>query len=128
MIRILLAEDMHMIRGALAARRRRLTNGQDAWSARCGESRTPGAERGTGKRAGGNTGTAPCADSTGPFYRSALYALLARINAYLVRWIRRKYKWLAGLRKAVECMQGIAKRYPRLLAQWQWTTEASVAW
>jgi RNA-directed DNA polymerase len=64
----------------------------------------------------------------GRFYRSALYPLLARINAYLVRWIRRKYKRLAGLRKAVECMQGIAKRYPRLFAQWRWVTEASVAW
>ncbi|MFD8220001.1 group II intron maturase-specific domain-containing protein [Streptomyces sp. NPDC059697] len=64
----------------------------------------------------------------GRFYRSALYPLLARINAYLVRWIRRKYKRLAGLRKAIECMRGIAKRYPRLFAQWKWTTEASIAW
>ncbi|MFI2351761.1 hypothetical protein ACH492_33095 [Streptomyces sp. NPDC019443] len=54
--------------------------------------------------------------------------LLARINAYLVRWIHRKYKRLAGLRKAIECMRGIAKRYPRLFAQWKWTTEASIAW
>ena len=64
----------------------------------------------------------------GRFYRSALYPLLARINAYLVRWIRRKYKRLAGLRKAVECMQGIAKRYPRLFAHWKIATEAAVAW
>ena len=28
----------------------------------------------------------------GAFYRSALYPLLARINAYLVRWIRKKYR------------------------------------
>ncbi|WP_424863190.1 group II intron maturase-specific domain-containing protein [Streptomyces sp. MMS24-I29] len=47
----------------------------------------------------------------GRFYRSALYPLLARINAYLARWIRRKYKRLARLRKAlarlrkaIECM------------------------
>ena len=32
----------------------------------------------------------------GRFYRSALYPLLARINAYLVRWIRKKYKRLRG--------------------------------
>ena len=37
----------------------RLTSGQDTWSARCGESRTPGAGGACGKRAGGNTGTAP---------------------------------------------------------------------
>src|SRR5699024_9234589 len=28
----------------------------------------------------------------GAFYRSALYSLLARINGYLMRWIRRKYR------------------------------------
>jgi hypothetical protein len=26
----------------------------------------------------------------GAFYRSALYPLLARINAYLMRWLRKK--------------------------------------
>jgi hypothetical protein len=26
------------------------------------------------------------------FYRSELYPLLSRINAYLMRWIRKKYK------------------------------------
>ena len=30
----------------------------------------------------------------GAFYRSALYPLLSRINAYLMRWIRKKYKRL----------------------------------
>jgi len=37
----------------------RLTSGQDTWSARCGESRTPGAGGACGKRTGGNTSTAP---------------------------------------------------------------------
>ena len=36
----------------------------------------------------------------GQFYRSALNPLLARINAYLVRWIRKKYKRLQGSKKA----------------------------
>ena len=27
----------------------------------------------------------------GAFYRSALYSLLTRINAYLMRWVRNKY-------------------------------------
>ena len=30
----------------------------------------------------------------GAFYRSALYPLLGRINAYLMRWLRKKYKRL----------------------------------
>ena len=37
----------------------RLTSGQDTWSARCGENRTPGAGGARGKRTGGNTSTAP---------------------------------------------------------------------
>ena len=35
----------------------------------------------------------------GAFYRSALYPLLSRINAYLMRWIRKKYKRLRAARK-----------------------------
>ncbi len=38
---------------------RRLTSGKDTWSARCGESRTPGAGGGSRETTGGNTGTAP---------------------------------------------------------------------
>jgi hypothetical protein len=64
----------------------------------------------------------------GRFYRSALYPLLARINAYLVQWLRKKYRRLAGLKKALRAMAGAAKRYPRLFAHWQWTTSASLTW
>ncbi|MFG1955629.1 group II intron reverse transcriptase/maturase [Micromonospora sp. NPDC048830] len=64
----------------------------------------------------------------GRFYRSAMSPLLMRINAYLVRWIRRKYKRLAALKKAIQKMQEIAKRYPRMFAQWKWTGTASSAW
>ena len=42
----------------------------------------------------------------GAFYRSALYPLLARINAYLVRWIRKKYKRLQGKKKALAVLAG----------------------
>ena len=35
----------------------------------------------------------------GAFYRSALYPLLTRINAYLMRWLRKKYKRLRGRKK-----------------------------
>jgi len=56
----------------------------------------------------------------GAFYRSALKPLLQRINSYLVRWIRRKYKRLAGFNKAKRCFQGITQRDPRMFAHWQW--------
>ena len=36
----------------------------------------------------------------GAFYRSALYPLLQRINAYLMRWIRKKYERLRAINKA----------------------------
>jgi RNA-directed DNA polymerase len=52
---------------------------------------------------------------------------LGRINAYLVRWIRDKYKRLRQRRKAVECMHGIAVRYPRMFTHWKWVTAASLA-
>ncbi|WP_425824732.1 group II intron reverse transcriptase/maturase [Streptomyces fractus] len=37
----------------------------------------------------------------GRYYRSAMYPLLRRINAYLVRWLREKYKHLRAVRKAI---------------------------
>jgi RNA-directed DNA polymerase len=64
----------------------------------------------------------------GRFYRSALYPLLARINAYLVRWIRKKYKRLHGLRKALQCLRRITLGYPRMFAHWTWVTAAACAW
>ncbi len=45
--------------GTVGRRHRQLTSGQDTWSARCGESRTAGAEGGLRETTGGNTGTAP---------------------------------------------------------------------
>ena len=64
----------------------------------------------------------------GRFYRWELDPLLRRINAYLVRWIRQKYKRLAALRKAIAKMQEIAQRYPRLFAHWRCTTTAVSVW
>ncbi|MCC2280717.1 hypothetical protein LKL35_35805 [Streptomyces sp. ET3-23] len=50
---------------------------------------------------------------------------MMRINAYLVRWIRQKYKRLAAKRKAIAKMQEIAQRYPRMFAHWLLTPTAS---
>lgn len=47
--------------------------------------------------------------------------VLRRINAYLVRWIRQKYKRLAPKRKAIAKLQEIAKRYPGMFAHWRVT-------
>ncbi|MEO3863048.1 reverse transcriptase domain-containing protein [Acrocarpospora sp. B8E8] len=56
----------------------------------------------------------------GRFYRSKLYPLLGRINAYLVRWIRNKYKRLRGVKKARQCWEGITSGYPRMFTHWKW--------
>ncbi|MEU1695677.1 group II intron reverse transcriptase/maturase [Streptomyces hirsutus] len=50
-----------------------------------------------------------------------------RINAYLVRWIRQKYKRLAGRRKAHAKLVEIAQRYPHMFAHWRLTTDAVLA-
>jgi RNA-directed DNA polymerase len=56
----------------------------------------------------------------GAFYRSALYPFLQRINTYLMRWIRKKYKRLRRYRKAKAAWQRITKQYPLLFAHWAW--------
>ena len=56
----------------------------------------------------------------GAFYRSALLPLLRRINAYLMRWIRKKHKRLAPAKKARACWQRLTRQYPRLFAHWAW--------
>jgi hypothetical protein len=64
----------------------------------------------------------------GAFYRSAMCQLLSRINAYLVRWIRKKYKRLRAEKKAIECWRGITERYPRLFAHWIWVPSVARVW
>ena len=56
----------------------------------------------------------------GAYYRTVLDPLLARINAYLMRWIRRKYQRLRPFKKALACWQRITRQQPRLFAHWAW--------
>jgi hypothetical protein len=56
----------------------------------------------------------------GSYYRTALDPLLARINAYLMRWIRRKYQRLRPFKKAEACWRRITRQQPRLFAHWAW--------
>ena len=48
----------------------------------------------------------------GAFYRSALYPLRSRINVYLMRWARKKYKRLRTIKKAAACWQRLTRQYP----------------
>jgi len=60
----------------------------------------------------------------GRFRRSAMSALLARINAYLVRWIRKKYRRLQGTHKAHRKLREITQKNPRMFAHWKWVPSA----
>jgi RNA-directed DNA polymerase len=56
----------------------------------------------------------------GAFYKTELYPLLYRISAYLVRWIRKKYRRLKTFAKAHEAWKRITLQYPTLFAHWRW--------
>ena len=63
-----------------------MTNGQDTWSARCVETRTPGAAGGPGKRTGRKASTAPRSD---PNHRPTHHAIPGRLRP-LTPWNRRR--------------------------------------
>ena len=60
----------------------------------------------------------------GRFYRTALNGLLQRINTYLVRWAKRKYKRLRTFKKVRRWWEGLTARQPRLFAHWAWMTDS----
>jgi RNA-directed DNA polymerase len=58
----------------------------------------------------------------GRFNHSALYRLLQRINNYLVRFLRNKFKRVRTFKKAKEGWQRIIDQHPRTFAHWAWVT------
>lgn len=64
----------------------------------------------------------------GAFYKSALCRLLERINAYLMRWLRKKYKRLRGRKKAQDAWNQAVRNRPRYFAHWAWTTYPPRVW
>jgi RNA-directed DNA polymerase len=59
----------------------------------------------------------------GHFYRSQMIPLLQRINTYLVRWARKKYKRLKGFKRLKAWWARVVQRVPNLFAHWRWTKE-----
>jgi RNA-directed DNA polymerase len=57
----------------------------------------------------------------GRFYRTELHPLLKRINSYVMRWARKKYRRLHGFKKAKAWWDAVCDRYPRGFAHWAWT-------
>jgi hypothetical protein len=56
----------------------------------------------------------------GRFTRSYLYPLLARINSYLMRWARNKYKRLRSYGRCKKWWLALAEREPTLFVHWGW--------
>jgi RNA-directed DNA polymerase len=54
----------------------------------------------------------------GRFYRSQLSGVLARINSYLMRWIRNTYRSLDATRVAHRKLAELAASQPRLFRHW----------
>jgi len=61
----------------------------------------------------------------GRFYRTELRPLLRRINAYILRWARKKYRRLRSFKRAMAWWKGVVQRDPSLFVHWSWTT---IAW
>ena len=57
----------------------------------------------------------------GRFYRTEMDSLLTRINTYLMRWARQKYRRLRGFKRLKAWWQGVVHRDPTLFAHWTWT-------
>ena len=56
----------------------------------------------------------------GRFYRSEMYPLLQRINAYVRRWAGMKYRRLRHYRRFKRWWIGLQQRQPTFFAQWRW--------
>ena len=57
----------------------------------------------------------------GRFTPAALMPLLKRINGYLVRWARKKYRRLAPFKRAKRWWDDLITRNRPMFAHWQWT-------
>ena len=57
----------------------------------------------------------------GRFYRTEMIPLLRRINTYLMRWARKKYKRLRGFKRLKAWWIRVTQCDPDLFAHWAWT-------
>jgi len=63
----------------------------------------------------------------GHFHRAHMYGLLQRINAYLMRWARKKYRRLRRTDRLQAWWDSLIARAPRLFAHWSWVTGTGMA-
>jgi RNA-directed DNA polymerase len=58
----------------------------------------------------------------GRFGRDSLHPLLCRINGYLIRWARKKWRSLRSFKRAKQWWERLTRRHPRAFAHWTQTT------
>ena len=56
----------------------------------------------------------------GAFYHTRLQTLLRRINHYLMRWVRKKYRRWKTFKKFHRRWKQVVQAYPLLFAHWKW--------
>jgi len=56
----------------------------------------------------------------GEFNRAEMYSLLERVNTYVMRWARKKYKRLRTWKRFKAWWRGVTAREPELFAHWEW--------
>lgn len=60
----------------------------------------------------------------GHFNRSQMYGLLRRINAYLMRWARKKYRRLRSRKRLQAWWARLVENEPEMFAHWVWVTDS----
>ena len=56
----------------------------------------------------------------GQINRDEMYSLLERVNTYVMRWARKKYKRLRTWKRFKAWWRGVTEREPELFAHWKW--------
>jgi group II intron reverse transcriptase/maturase len=64
----------------------------------------------------------------GRYYPSALAAFAARVNTYIMRWAKAKYRSLRGKGRFKRWWAQITRAYPGLFPHWAWTTCIRAGW
>jgi hypothetical protein len=64
----------------------------------------------------------------GAFCRPALHPLLTRINACLLRWLRKKHPRRRNREKAQDAWARACQQRPRYLARWAWVMTIPAVW